>query len=76
MLDWLAGGKTRRVQFYKALSLSVPCSINRQTKGPKETRVSRAPPIKLLMKVLSSCNTVSDYCFSSVNRVILKNSDF
>ncbi|XP_071662564.1 T-cell activation Rho GTPase-activating protein isoform X5 [Patagioenas fasciata] len=28
-----------------------------QTKGSKETRVSRAPRIKLLMKVLSSCNT-------------------
>ncbi|KAI1240881.1 hypothetical protein IHE44_0009329 [Lamprotornis superbus] len=34
-------------------------SLLGQTKGLKETRVSRAPPIKLLMKVLSSCNTVS-----------------
>ncbi|KAL2306363.1 hypothetical protein Nmel_004281, partial [Mimus melanotis] len=32
-------------------------SLLGQTKGLRETRVSRAPPIKLLMKVLSSCNT-------------------
>ncbi|XP_014795028.1 PREDICTED: T-cell activation Rho GTPase-activating protein isoform X4 [Calidris pugnax] len=48
---WLPSTSSREV---KELWLD---SFLGQTKGPKETRVSRAPPIKLLMKVLSSCNT-------------------
>ncbi|XP_054678474.1 T-cell activation Rho GTPase-activating protein isoform X2 [Grus americana] len=47
---WLPSASSREV---KELWLD---SILGQTKGLKETRVSRAPPIKLLMKVLSSCN--------------------
>ncbi|XP_075604418.1 T-cell activation Rho GTPase-activating protein isoform X4 [Balearica regulorum gibbericeps] len=47
---WLPSASSREV---KELWLD---SILGQTKGPKETRASRAPPIKLLMKVLSSCN--------------------
>ncbi|XP_048155407.1 T-cell activation Rho GTPase-activating protein-like isoform X2 [Corvus hawaiiensis] len=48
---WLPSASSREV---KELWLD---SLLGQTKGLKETRVSRAPPIKLLMKVLSSCNT-------------------
>ncbi|XP_061234101.1 T-cell activation Rho GTPase-activating protein [Neopsephotus bourkii] len=48
---WLPSPSSREV---KELWLD---SLLGQTKGPKESRVSRAPPFKLLMKVLSSCNT-------------------
>lgn len=53
--------KERRVQLYQALLFFFVCSLfnkqaNKRTWG---TRQCRAPPIKLLMKVLSSCNTVS-----------------
>ncbi|XP_064563018.1 T-cell activation Rho GTPase-activating protein isoform X1 [Zonotrichia leucophrys gambelii] len=48
---WLPSASSREV---KELWLD---SLLGQTKGLKETRLSRAPPIKLLMKVLSSCNT-------------------
>lgn len=51
--------KERRVQLYQAPFFV--CSLfnkqaNKRTRG---TRQCRAPPVKLLMKVLSSCNTVS-----------------
>ncbi|XP_039562796.1 T-cell activation Rho GTPase-activating protein-like [Passer montanus] len=48
---WLPSASSQEV---KELWLD---SLLGQTKGLKETRLSRAPPIKLLMKVLSSCNT-------------------
>ncbi|XP_061326871.1 T-cell activation Rho GTPase-activating protein [Pezoporus flaviventris] len=48
---WLPSPSSREV---KELWLD---SLLGQTKGPKESRVSRTPPFKLLMKVLSSCNT-------------------
>ncbi|XP_027489982.1 T-cell activation Rho GTPase-activating protein isoform X1 [Corapipo altera] len=48
---WLPSASSREV---KELWLD---SLLGQTKRLKETRVSRAPPIKLLMKVFSSCNT-------------------
>lgn len=58
MLEWFGEEKAKKGEVLQD-SLSIPCSTNRQAKGLKETRASRAPPIKLLMKVLSSCNTVS-----------------
>lgn len=65
-LDWLAEEKAKKGAVLQDF-LSIPCSTNRQTKELKETRVSRAPPIKLLMKVLSSCNTVSILIISALS---------